>query len=213
MDGLAILLSLLLVAYLIGAVPFGVVACRVMGLPDPRTAGSRNIGFTNVLRMAGKKAGLLTLLGDMGKGWLAGWAAGQWIGDPWAVLAVAFAAVLGHLFPVFLGFKGGKGVATALGAVAGVAPAIGGVLVGTWLVVAAVWRYSSGAAISAFVLLPVIALWKAEPSFLVFSLGVSGLILYRHRANMARLWAGTEPKIGTRSRHESGTAPQPSAQP
>ncbi len=200
MDGLPLYTVTLLAGYLVGAIPFGVLVCRFMGKPDPRTAGSHNIGFTNVLRIAGKQAGILTLFGDMGKGWLAGWGAATVMSEPWQILAVALASILGHLFPVYLGFKGGKGVATALGAVAGVAPAIGGLLLLTWLVVAGIWRYSSGAAIAAFALLPVIALWKGQVPFLAFSLLVSGLILYRHRGNMARLWEGTEPKIGSRNR-------------
>lgn len=203
MDGLPLYSATLLAGYLLGAIPFGVLVCRLMGKPDPRTAGSRNIGFTNVLRIAGKQAGILTLIGDMGKGWLAGWGATTLSADPWLVLAVALASILGHLFPIYLGFKGGKGVATALGAVGGVTPAIGGLLLLTWLVVAAIWRYSSGAAIAAFALLPVLALWNGQVPFLVFSLVVSGLILSRHRGNMARLWAGTEPKIGSRNRPDS----------
>ena len=210
MNALTHALLLLSGGYLVGAIPFGVVVCRAMGLPDPRAAGSKNIGFTNVLRVAGRAAGILTLLGDMGKGWVAGWTAGLWVSEPWWIVAIAFASVLGHLFPVFLGFKGGKGVATALGAVLGVAPAIGGALVATWLLVAAVWRYSSGAAIAAFVLLPIIALWQGNVPFLVFSLCVSGLILSRHRSNMARLLAGTEPKIGGRATPQPDTTPQPS---
>ncbi len=209
MDGIPLFLLALLAGYLLGAIPFGVLVCRLMGKPDPRTAGSRNIGFTNVLRIAGKQAGVLTLLGDMGKGWLAGWGAATLIADPWSVLAVALASILGHLFPIYLGFKGGKGVATALGAVAGVAPAVGALLLLTWLVVAGVWRYSSGAAITAFALLPLIALWKGQLPFLVFSLVVSGLILSRHRGNMARLWAGTEPKIGSRNRPDTAAVPKP----
>lgn len=203
MDGSPLYIVTLLAGYLVGAIPFGVLVCRAMGKPDPRTAGSRNIGFTNVLRIAGKQAGILTLVGDMGKGWLAGWGAATVMSDPWQILAVALASILGHLFPVYLGFKGGKGVATALGAVAGVAPAIGGLLLLTWLIVAGIWRYSSGAAVAAFALLPVIALWHGQVPFLAFSLLVSGLILYRHRGNMARLWDGTEPKIGSRNRPDS----------
>lgn len=146
----------------------------------------------------------------MGKGWVTGWSAGLWLSEPWWVLAVAFASVLGHLFPVFLAFKGGKGVATALGAVLGVAPTIGGVLVGTWLFVAAVWRYSSGAAIAAFAALPIIALWNGNVPFLVFGLCVSVMILSRHRSNMTRLLAGTEPKIGARATSQPDTTPQSS---
>lgn len=199
-------IGLIVGAYLLGAIPFGVVVCRVLHLPDPRTVGSRNIGFTNVLRIAGKKAGVLTLLGDMGKGWVPAWLAGQWLTEAWWIVAVALAAILGHLAPVYLKFKGGKGVATALGAVLGVAPAIGGLMLLTWLSVAAIWRYSSGAAISAFAALPLLGLWQGTLPFLAFSVLVSGLILSRHRANMTRLLNGTEPKIGSRGAASSSAA-------
>lgn len=211
MNDLPLSIGLVVVAYLLGAIPFGVVVCRAMGLPDPRTAGSRNIGFTNVLRIAGKKAGILTLLGDMGKGWTAAWMGSQWLSDPWWVLGVALASIVGHLYPVFLAFKGGKGVATALGAVTGVAPAIGGLLLLTWLVVAGIWRYSSGAAISAFALLPLIAVWQGSLPFIAFSVCVSALILSRHRGNMARLLAGTEPKIGSRRGTKSSEVTSPAS--
>ncbi|CAI4032496.1 Glycerol-3-phosphate acyltransferase [Nitrospira tepida] len=188
----------LLGGYLLGAVPFGVVVCRALGRPDPRTTGSRNIGFTNVLRVAGKDAGLLTLLGDMGKGWVAGWGAGQVFGETWMVLAVALASVVGHLFSLFMRFRGGKGVATALGAVLGVEPVLGGILLAVWLGTAALWRYSSGAAIAAFAVFPLLALVRGDGLLVVFACVVSGLILLRHRENMRRLWHGTEPKIGKR---------------
>lgn len=110
---------LILLAYLLGSVPFGVVVSRLLGAIDPRTAGSKNVGFTNVLRVSGKKAGVLTLLGDIGKGWLAGWVATVALQQEAAILGVALAAVVGHLHSVFLGFTGGKGVATALGAALG----------------------------------------------------------------------------------------------
>ncbi len=206
MNELPLALGFMVAAYLLGAIPFGVVVCRAMHLPDPRTVGSRNIGFTNVLRIAGKKAGILTLLGDMGKGWVPAWLAGQWLSDPWWIVAVALAAILGHLAPVYLGFKGGKGVATALGAVLGVAPAIGGLLLLTWLSVAAIWRYSSGAAITAFAVLPLLGLWKGTLPFLAFAILVSALILSRHRANMTRLLNGTEPKIGSRGASTSSAS-------
>jgi glycerol-3-phosphate acyltransferase PlsY len=196
----------LLGGYLLGAIPFGVVVCRALGRPDPRTTGSRNIGFTNVLRVAGKDAGLLTLLGDMGKGWVIGWSAGQVFGEVWMVLAVALASVVGHLFSVFMRFRGGKGVATALGAILGVEPAVGGILLAVWLGSAALWRYSSGAAIAAFALFPLLALVRGHGTLVVFAFMVSSLILLRHRENMRRLWNGTEPKIGKRQGSESGQA-------
>ncbi|MDE3018043.1 MAG: glycerol-3-phosphate 1-O-acyltransferase PlsY [Nitrospirota bacterium] len=190
-------ICLALAGYLIGSIPFGIVVSKVLGLPDPRTVGSKNIGFTNVLRVSGKQAGILTLIGDMGKGWVAGWLASQFLDQEPLILIVATAPILGHLFPVFLGFRGGKGVATAMGAVAGVTPWLGLMLLGTWLVTAAIWRYSSGAALTAFGLLPVGA-WIAGRSstFLIFTVAVSGAIWWKHQDNIKRLLSGTESKIG-----------------
>jgi len=186
-----------MVGYLLGAIPFGVVVSKAMGLPDPRTVGSKNVGFTNVLRMSGKKAGVLTLLGDMGKGWVVGWAAMHWLTDERFIMLVALSTILGHLFSPFLNFKGGKGVATALGAVLGLAPAIGFLLLLIWLGAVAIWRYSSGGALAAFGCFPVVAIVNEQrQEFLVFSLIVSGLIWIKHKDNIARLWKGAESKIG-----------------
>lgn len=197
-DWLPILLAI--GGYLTGSIPFGIVVSKCLGTSDPRTVGSRNIGFTNVLRVAGKKAGILTLAGDMGKGWAAGWLASQTVNQEAWVLGIALCAILGHLFPVFLKFQGGKGVATAIGAVGGVAPHVGLGLIAIWLLTAALWRYSSGAALAAFCSLPLLGLLAGQSSlFLVFTLIVSGLIGVRHRGNIARLWHGTEPKIGQSS--------------
>jgi len=120
---------LLVVGYLLGGVPFGFVVSKAMGLPDPRTVGSKEVGLINVLRVSGRKAGILTLMGDMGKGWVMGFAATQLLQDEWAILFVALAPFLGYLFSPFLGFTSGKGVATALGLLLGVAPLIGRYLV------------------------------------------------------------------------------------
>jgi acyl phosphate:glycerol-3-phosphate acyltransferase len=190
---------LLVGGYFLGSIPFGIVVSKSLGAVDPRTAGSRNIGFTNVLRVSGKKAGFLTLVGDLGKGWLVGWLAMQLPDHAWGPWLIALSPIVGHLYSVFLGFRGGKGVATALGAILGVAPWIGLIAVLVWLVTAGVWRYSSGAAITAFLLLPVLAAaWTTDRQFLFFTAVVSGLILWRHQDNMVRLWNGTEPKIGQR---------------
>jgi glycerol-3-phosphate acyltransferase PlsY len=194
-DWLPIVLAL--GGYLLGSIPFGIVVSTCLGAPDPRTVGSRNIGFTNVLRVAGKKAGLLTLLGDMGKGWLVGWLAAYLIESEAWRLGVALSPILGHLFSILLGFRGGKGVATAIGAVGGVAPVLGLGLVLIWLLTAALWRYSSGAALAAFCSLPVLAVLAGkDATFVVFAGLVSCLVLSRHTGNVARLWQGTEPKIG-----------------
>ena len=185
--------------YLLGAIPFGIVVSKAMGLPDPRTVGSKNVGFTNVLRVSGKKAGILTLLGDMGKGWLLGWLAMQWLTVESFIMIVAFAPILGHLFSPFLGFKGGKGVATAMGVVLGLSPSIGLLMLLIWLGAVAIWRYSSGGALAAFGCLPVVAIVNEQrQEFFVFTLLVSTLIWFKHKDNIIRLWKGTESKMGQR---------------
>jgi acyl phosphate:glycerol-3-phosphate acyltransferase len=192
-------LAMMVGGYLLGSIPFGIVVSKYLGATDPRTAGSHNIGFTNVLRVSGKKAGFLTLAGDLGKGWLVGWLAMQVHDHAWWAWLIALSPIIGHLFSVFLGLRGGKGVATALGVIIGVAPWVGFSAVLVWLVTAGVWRYSSGAAITAFILLPVLAaVLRGDQQFVVFTVVVSGLILWRHKENMIRLWNGTEPKIGRR---------------
>jgi glycerol-3-phosphate acyltransferase PlsY len=183
--------------YLLGAIPFGIVVSKAMGLPDPRTVGSKNVGFTNVLRVSGKKAGVLTLLGDMGKGWLLGWVAMQWLTVESFIMIVAFAPILGHLFSPFLGFKGGKGVATAMGVVLGLSPSIGLLMLLIWLGAVAIWRYSSGGALAAFGCLPVVAIVNEQrQEFFIFTLLVSTLIWVKHKDNIIRLWKGTESKMG-----------------
>jgi glycerol-3-phosphate acyltransferase PlsY len=197
MDHQVLVAVLVVVGYLLGAVPFGIVVSKAMGLPDPRTVGSKNVGFTNVLRVSGTKAGVLTLLGDMGKGWVIGWAAMQWLTDERFIMLVALSVILGHIFSPFLNFKGGKGVATALGSVLGLSPSIGLLLVLIWLGAVAIWRYSSGGALAAFGCLPVVAIVNEQrQEFLVFALIVSGLIWIKHKDNLVRLWKGTENKIG-----------------
>ncbi len=197
MDEELLWILMAMAGYLLGAVPFGIVVSKAMGLPDPRTVGSKNVGFTNVLRVSGTKAGVLTLLGDMGKGWVIGWAAMQWLTDERFIMLVALSTILGHLFSPFLNFKGGKGVATALGAVLGLSPSIGLLLLLIWLGAVAIWRYSSGGALAAFGCFPVVAIVNEQrQEFLVFSLIVSMLIWIMHKDNIARLWKGTESKIG-----------------
>jgi glycerol-3-phosphate acyltransferase PlsY len=197
MDHQVLVAVLVVVGYLLGAIPFGIVVSKAMGLPDPRTVGSKNVGFTNVLRVSGTKAGVLTLLGDLGMGWVIGWAAMQWLTDERFIMLVALSVILGHIFSPFLNFKGGKGVATALGAVLGLSPSIGLLLVLIWLGAVAIWRYSSGGALAAFGCFPVVAMVNEQrQEFLVFALIVSGLIWIKHKDNIVRLWKGTEKKIG-----------------
>ncbi len=184
-------------AYLLGSIPFGLVCSHILGAPDPRQAGSRNIGFTNVLRVCGTKVGILTLAGDLGKGWLVGWLAGLgYIPHPWALLVV-LSVVLGHLFPVFLKCQGGKGVATGLGGILGINFPLGLVLVGLWVATVGIWKYSSGGALMAFGALPVVGWFiTLDLQFTIFSLLLSALIFWKHRGNISRLLNGTEPSIG-----------------
>jgi glycerol-3-phosphate acyltransferase PlsY len=190
-------LAFMAVGYLVGSVPFGLVVSRGLGTPDPRTAGSRNVGFTNVLRVGGRAAGFLTLFGDMGKGWVIGWGAAQVLHQEATVLIVALTPILGHLFSIFLGFHGGKGVATALGVISGIAPSVGLTMMAIWLVTVAIWRYSSGGALAAFSIGPIVA-WAlgCTSLFIIFTCAIGGLIWWKHAGNVARLWSGTEPRIG-----------------
>lgn len=189
--------TLMVLGYIVGSIPFGIVVSRALGTTDPRTAGSHNVGFTNVLRVGGKRAGILTLLGDMGKGWCMVWTTGHVLDNEAATLAVALSVIVGHLHSVFLGFKGGKGVATALGAVLGLHVFIGLALLCVWLLAVAMWRYSSGGALTAFGVFPIVALWSHQSSlFIGFAVVVSALIWFRHKENVLRLWSGTEPRIG-----------------
>ena len=191
-------ISFIILSYLIGAVPFGLIFAKMFSNIDVRSVGSGNIGATNVLRAAGKKAAVLTLLSDCLKGTLPVLAVKFIFQDDVITGLSAAAAVLGHNYPIYLAFKGGKGVATSFGVVLAVAPWIGLACLITWLVVALIWHYSSLSALIAFALFPVltiIAYRESRPTGLL-SLFVFGMIYYRHRENIKRLIAGTEPKIG-----------------
>ncbi|MFT3961352.1 glycerol-3-phosphate 1-O-acyltransferase PlsY [Propionivibrio sp.] len=190
-----------LAAYLLGSVPFAVVCSRLFGLADPRSYGSKNPGATNVLRSGNKAAAVCTLLGDMAKGWLAVFLA-QTYGPKFGfaqglVGAVALAVFFGHLYPVFLKFKGGKGVATAAGVLLALDPLLGLITLGIWLAVAFTLRYSSLAALVAAAAAPVVAimLWGGGIPAMVVGIIALALIV-KHWANLQRLMAGTEPKIG-----------------
>jgi len=183
-------------AYLLGSIPFGVIVAKGLGETDPRTSGSKNIGFTNVLRVSGKKAGILTLLGDIGKGVLATGMA-QSLETPrlW-VLLIGLSVVIGHIFSIFLCFKGGKGVATALGSVSGIEPSLGLCLFGIWIGTVFIFRYSSGGALAAFFSFPFLAyFFTGDFQLILFSLGILGLIVFGHTENISRLLKGTEPKM------------------
>jgi glycerol-3-phosphate acyltransferase PlsY len=193
-----------LTAYLLGSISFGVLASRLFSLPDPRTYGSRNPGATNVLRSGKKAAAAMTLLGDTGKGWLSvalvRYLSPQWGITDTVVAAVALAVFLGHLFPVFLRFQGGKGVATALGVLLGFNPWMGLAAAATWLIVAAVSRISSLSALAAAMLAPVYALYflgLGTSAMVVFMMSL--LLAWKHKSNIASLLAGKEARIGERS--------------
>jgi glycerol-3-phosphate acyltransferase PlsY len=189
-------LGLILLAYLLGSFSFGLLLAHLHGGIDPRQSGSGNIGATNVARTLGKKAGVLTLLGDCGKGMVAVVLA-QWWGSSLLIsAAAALGAVLGHLFPVYYGFRGGKGIATALGVLLPTlpVPVLGGCI--AWLAVVVIWRYVSAGSMLAAVTVPLLAALLAYPLPLVYAAGViAGLILYKHRSNMHRLLQGCEPKL------------------
>ena len=183
-----------LLAYLLGSVPFGIVMARLFGLGDPRAVGSGNIGATNVLRMGSKPAALLTLIGDAGKGAAAVLAARAALGEDAAQVA-GLAAFLGHGFPVYLRFKGGKGVATFLGTLLAVSPPLGLAACATWLAAALATRISSVGALAAAAAAPLWAAWF-RPDAWVFAALIGATVIAWHRANIARLRAGTEPRIG-----------------
>lgn len=204
----AILIAVLLifVSYLIGSVPFAVVVSRLMGLADPRSFGSKNPGATNVLRTGNKTAAALTLLGDAAKGWLAVvlsiWITQRFELSYSVVAGCAVAVFLGHVYPLFIGFKGGKGVATALGVLLGLNPWLALATVGTWLIVAYVSRYSSLASIVSAIFAPFYYLlggnvaWRMDGSVAMAIVVISVMLLYRHQANISRLMTGKESRIG-----------------
>lgn len=195
-----------IVAYLIGSISFAVVMSRVFGLSDPRTYGSKNPGATNVLRSGNKKAAIATLIGDGAKGWLAVWLA-QLLGDRFGVgdlgiALVALAVFLGHLYPVFFRFVGGKGVATALGVLLGLNPWVGLATLVTWLIIAYAFRYSSLAALISAIFAPFyygLLFGSDKMEQLIAVLAMSVLLVIRHRGNIANLMAGKESKIGSKS--------------
>jgi len=192
------------VAYLIGSLSFAVIVSRAMDLPDPRSFGSGNPGATNVLRSGRKMAAVLTLLGDALKGWvavvLARALAPQFGLDEGIVLLCALAVFIGHLFPVFFRFQGGKGVATALGVLVGLSPWLGLACLATWLFMAGVFRISSLAALTTAVLAPVYAgLLIGWNNTAITVLVIALLLVYRHKRNLIKLVNGEEGRIGARS--------------
>lgn len=180
--------------YLLGALPFGLILTRLSGMGDIRTIGSGNIGATNVLRTGNKKIAAATLLLDGAKGAVAVLIA-QMYGPDTAIIAAA-GALLGHLFPVWLKFRGGKGVATALGILLALSPPVGGLACATWLLAAALFRYSSLSALIALAASPLYMWWLADPQRTEFAIAMAFLVWIRHRDNIRRLLRGEESKIG-----------------
>lgn len=186
-------IALILGAYLAGSISAAIITCRLMGLPDPRTQGSGNPGATNVMRVGGKKPAAITLAGDAAKGLLPVLLA-QALDVSEAVLALtALAAFLGHLYPLFFGFKGGKGVATAFGVLIGLAWPVALCLLGVWLLMAKVFRVSSLAALTAAALSPLFMWWlRPAPELIAVATVISVMLIWRHRQNIRRLLDGSE---------------------
>jgi glycerol-3-phosphate acyltransferase PlsY len=192
---------LVVVGYVLGSIPTGILVARWQKGVDIRQHGSGNIGMTNVLRAVGKGAAALTLVGDLAKGLLPVLLARAWLTSPWAIGLVALAAVVGHMYPVFAGFRGGKGVATTLGA--SIPLVLGPLLIAflVWIACVALRRQVSLGSLAAAAALPMAALlWGSPAAYILYALVTAALIWYRHRENIQRLFAGTEPTIGQRVR-------------
>lgn len=184
------------IAYFFGSISTAIVTCKIMGLPDPRQQGSGNPGATNVLRFGGKKAAVITLIGDMIKGVIPVLAA-KWYGfDAMSLSFIAFAAFIGHLYPIFFRFQGGKGVATAFGCLVALSWPLGLALAATWLIFAILFRYSSLAAILAALIAPFYAWYFTNINYTITTCAISALLIYRHWKNIQNLVAGKERKIG-----------------
>jgi glycerol-3-phosphate acyltransferase PlsY len=211
---------LLIVAYLLGSIPFGLIVAKIMGGPDPRLAGSGNIGAANVYRLLGRNAGAFTLFGDIMKGAVPVFLArfgptglGAW--HEGAVAAVGLAAVVGHIWPIYLGFKGGKAVATSFGVVLVVAPLAAAVLAGLYALIFRRWRISAVASLAtAWALPPVIGLLSPVKVYLLLGAILSALVLWRHQDNIIRLCREQEPELtagAQKAQTQDGSAAKPSA--
>ena len=196
---------LILFAYFLGSIPMGVVLTRLFGNVDPRTQGSRNIGATNVYRTAGKKLGIFTLLGDILKGVIPVALARATLDSHFWIGAVALVAFLGHLFPIFLKFKGGKGVATGLGVFTALSPLSTILAAVVFVLVVFKWRYISlGSLTAAAAFVIFLALLDPQKIYIPFALIVAALVFYRHRENIERLMAGKENKFGVKKESPPG---------
>lgn len=228
MQIIPLLLSIFIVGlcYLIGSIPFAVVVSRFMGLQDPRKFGSKNPGATNVLRTGNKTAALLTLVGDAGKGWaavaLAIWLSNQQGLTHLVVALSGLAVFLGHVYPVFLKFKGGKGVATALGVLLGFNVWLALATALTWLIIAYAFKYSSLAAIIAAIFAPLYYVlgsnvaWVLQPSYASAIVAISVLLLLRHKTNISKLLQGKESRIGQNKQNalnQTNTRSKPNKRP
>ena len=197
MDSAPNLLICAVLGYLLGSVPFAVIVSRAFRLADPRSFGSGNPGATNVLRSGSKKAAVLTLLGDAAKGWLAMFVAARVGAGDTAIAVAGLAAFLGHVFPFTLKFRGGQGVATALGVLLGFSAALAGMTAAIWLSVVLVTRYSSLAALAAAAAAPVLTAWLLGRTETTVLVGVMcGVLVLRHQGNIRKLLAGTESRVG-----------------
>lgn len=188
---------LVISAYLLGSISSAILVCKIAGLPDPRSTGSNNPGATNVLRIGGKKAAFFTLLGDALKGFIPVMIARMLSMDDTSQALILLAAFIGHLYPLFFRFQGGKGVATTIGGLLAFSCALSGLWVGTWVLIAVCFRYSSLSALVATFLLPFYT-WMLsydDNVILIFSV-LSLMLIYRHRSNIKKLWLGQEKKIG-----------------
>ena len=187
---------MVILAYIIGSISSAILICKLLGLPDPRTTGSKNPGATNVLRLSNKFTAITVLLFDVLKGGLPVWGA-YFLGiEPWALGFIAVAGCLGHMYPIFFDFKGGKAVATALGVLLPLGFGLAGLLIITWLIVAKLTRYSSLAAIITVSIAPFYT-WLLKPLYVYPVIMISVLIIFRHKDNIARLLKGEESKISS----------------
>jgi glycerol-3-phosphate acyltransferase PlsY len=188
-------IAAVIIAYLIGSLSSAIITCKLMRLPDPRTQGSGNPGATNVLRIGGKKAAIITLVGDILKGVVPILAAKALGFDEIALCFITFAAFIGHLYPVFFRFEGGKGVATAAGCWLALAWPVGLAVIFTWLIIAAIFRYSSLSALAASVLGPFYAWYFTNNDYAFLALIMSVCLIWRHRQNILNLCNGKEDKL------------------
>ena len=192
-----LVILMFVLAYLLGSISSAILVSRLFKLPDPRTNGSNNPGATNVYRLGGALPACLVLIFDILKGTIPVWAAYFLKLEPLELGLVAVAACLGHMYPLFFSFKGGKAVATAFGSLLPIGLSLGGLLIGTWLIIVAITRYSSLAALVAVTLAPLYT-WWIKPLYTLPVTFITLLIIIRHRTNIVRLFKGEEPKVGTK---------------